>query len=145
MKTILVAAGMLAAATFAGGNEANAADKSFGLTIGGPNGYIEIGANGRDFDYRYGRYNGHDHVYHGPKRRHFHGHCLNRKQIRRRLKRQGWHGFHDFKRRRHAYVVYAWRPNGHEYKLRIDRCDGTILKARHMGRDYGRYRHGGVY
>ena len=142
MKTILVAAGMLAAATFAGGSEASAAGKNFGLTISGPNGYIEIGANGRGRGYEYDVYDGRDHSRRGDHRNHYaHGRCLKRKQIRRRLNRRGWFGFHDLRTRRGAFVVNAWRRNGHEYKLRVERCTGEILRAKHVGRDHRRYSH----
>ena len=142
MKTILVAAGMLAAATFAGGSEASAADKRFGLTIAGPNGYIEIGANGHGRGNAYDVYDERDNFRRGGRRGlNLLGYCLNRKQIRRRLNRQGWLGFHDMRTRRGAFTGNAWRRNGHEYKLRVERCSGEILRAKHVGRNHRRYSH----
>jgi len=68
MKITLIAAGALAAATFAAAPEASAKDLQFGLTIGGPNGYIQISGpgpnNGAKYqikshkNYRYGNGNG---------------------------------------------------------------------------------------
>lgn len=47
MKTALIAAGILTAATFTTTPEATAKDLQFGLTIGGPNGYLQISAPGK--------------------------------------------------------------------------------------------------
>jgi hypothetical protein len=73
MKITLIAAGALAAATFAAAPEASAKSLQFGLTIGGQNGYIQIsgpgpnnGAKSRTKshkNYRYGNGNGYGYGY----------------------------------------------------------------------------------
>jgi len=137
MKMILIAAGALMTATVATAPQAIAAEPAFGFTIAGPDGYIEIGTGGR----RRGHdvYDGRDFERHGRSAHRFHrGYCLDRKQIRRRLKRDGWRGLHDLHLHRNAFVVEARRRNGHNYRLRIDRCSGELLNARHIGNDHGR-------
>jgi len=48
MKIALIAAGALAAATFATAPEASAKGLQFGLTIGGPDGYLQISGPGKN-------------------------------------------------------------------------------------------------
>ena len=50
--------------------------------------------------------------------------------------RQGWQDFHDLRIRRKALVFKATRRNGLIYKLRVDRCSGTLLRA---ALDWGQY------
>ncbi len=139
MKTILMAASIIAAATLAGGSEASAG-QAFGLTIAGPNGYIQIGTNGRDhgphgFDGRdFGRHS-------GPTRHRFARVCLDQTQVRRNLNRQGWYGFSDLRVNGPAFVVDARNRNGQEYRLRVERCSGMILSAEHIGRRFDRHPH----
>jgi len=136
MKTFLIAASALLTATVVTAPAAMAAEPAFGFTIQGPNGYIEIGArgHGRGYDV-YDERDYRKHNRHG--RRYWGGYCLDRKQIRRRLRHNGWRGLHNLRVRDRAFVINAWRRNGHEYRLRIDRCSGEILRAKHIGRDHG--------
>ncbi len=55
--------------------------------------------------------------------------CLPRREIKRRLVDEGWHGFHDIDVSRQVARVKARRPNGDIYRLKVDRCNGEVLRA----------------
>jgi hypothetical protein len=66
--------------------------------------------------------------------------CLPRREIRRRLHDQGWHGFHDIEILRSSARVSAQRSNGDLFRLKVDRCSGEVLRADAIdGRDPGPY------
>lgn len=62
--------------------------------------------------------------------------CLPRREIKRRLLDEGWHDFHDLEIARSSARVKARRPNGDLFELKVDRCNGDILRADAIGR-YG--------
>jgi len=131
MKMTLIAATAFAAAAMAAGPQASAEDFNYGLTIAGPNGYLQIGTRdgkpgyGHDAPYR-GRYHALPYDWHMPR-------CLGPRQIQRRLRRHGWRDFHVVDVRKHALIVKAKRRGGPRYRLKIDRCNGVILKAKLIG------------
>jgi len=55
--------------------------------------------------------------------------CLPRREITRRLLDQGWRDFHDLDLTRPAARVSARRPNGDLFRLKVDRCNGEVLRA----------------
>jgi hypothetical protein len=55
--------------------------------------------------------------------------CLPRREIRRRLHDEGWFDFHDLEIFRSVARVNARRPNGDLFRLKVDRCNGDILRA----------------
>jgi len=63
--------------------------------------------------------------------------CLPRREIERRLYDSGWHDFHDIEIRRHAARVSARRPNGDVFRLKVDRCNGEVLRADLIDRPSG--------
>lgn len=65
------------------------------------------------------------------------GDCRAPRQIRRRLKRQGWWDFHGLRRVGKDFAVRARRPNGTVYQLRLERCTGRVLEARPLSGDGG--------
>ncbi len=65
--------------------------------------------------------------------------CLSKREIRKKLRRQGWSNFKDVRLKRDAVVFTAARPNGLVYRLRIDTCDGVILRAELLKRPYSPY------
>lgn len=131
MKMTLIAATAFAAATMAAGPQALAKDFSYGVTIAGPNGYLQIGTQGGKPGYGYdvpygGRYHAAPYDWNLPR-------CLGPRQIQRRLRRHGWRDFHVVDVRKHALIVKAKRDGGPRYRLKIDRCNGAILKAELIG------------
>jgi len=136
MKMTLIAATAFAAAALAGAPEASAKDLYYGLTIGGPNGYLQIGSQSGKYGYGYdrlygGRYRARPYGWQMPR-------CLGPRQIQRRLRRHGWRDFHVVDVRKHALIVKAKRRGGPRFRLKIDRCNGVILKAKLIG---GRHHH----
>jgi hypothetical protein len=55
--------------------------------------------------------------------------CLPRREIKRRLIEEGWHDFHDLDIARSVARVKARRPNGDLFVLKVDRCNGDVLRA----------------
>ena len=55
--------------------------------------------------------------------------CLPRREIKRRLVEEGWNDFHDLDIHRSTARVKARRPNGDLFTLKVDRCNGEILRA----------------
>lgn len=151
MKKTLIAAGALAVAIIAPLSAAQAKD-AFSLTIGGPNGFVHIGSpgpkhpkhpkgpgyGGKHFGYGgpgYGPYNGrYGYDLHGARA---YGQCLYPRQIRRKLRRHGWHGMHALEIRPNAFKVRARRPNGMLFKLKVDRCTGHVIRAKPLFAGYG--------
>lgn len=161
MKTAIIAAGALAAATLAAAPEASAKGLNFGLTIGGPEGYISISAPGKGYGSTYkaksnkhynhgngygpgygsGYGNGYGSGYGYGQRhnKHFNlrraraqGYCLYPNEIRRRLRHQGWQGF-KIKKVKPRIAIVKSRYHGTPYRLKVDRCTGQILKAKALG------------
>jgi hypothetical protein len=60
----------------------------------------------------------------------FGAHCLPRREIRRRLRDDGWGEIHDLELKSDVAILRARRLNGELYDLRIDRCTGAIVHAR---------------
>jgi hypothetical protein len=56
--------------------------------------------------------------------------CLDKREIRQRLKQHGWGEFHDLEIRPDVAVFSARRPDGLLYRLQVDRCTGVIVNAR---------------
>ncbi|MDA7948308.1 MAG: hypothetical protein MPJ78_12630 [Hyphomicrobiaceae bacterium] len=155
---IAVAAGALAALT-AVSSPAMAKDHNFSLTIGGPEGYITIGGAGRHKGPEYGSYSyGGNYQYPAPgygygygygqgygklfnlREARAYGHCMTPRQIRRKLRYEGWRGFNVVKMMPRIAVVRSYR-HGTPYRLKVDRCNGQILKAKPKGG----YPHGGYW
>lgn len=66
--------------------------------------------------------------------------CLPRREITRRLVDEGWRDFHDLDLSRTAARVSARRGNGDLFRLKVDRCNGEVLRAELIdGRDAGPY------
>jgi len=55
--------------------------------------------------------------------------CLPRREITQRLIDEGWRDFHDLDLSRHSARVSARRPNGDLFRLKVDRCNGEVLRA----------------
>ena len=55
--------------------------------------------------------------------------CLPRREIKRRLVDEGWREFHDLDVARNVARVKARRPNGDLFTLKVDRCNGEIIRA----------------
>lgn len=68
------------------------------------------------------------------------GGCVDRRDIRDQLIAEGWRDFNDLEIRGDVALVTARRPNGHAYRLKLDRCSGDILNARALsGYPYDSY------
>ena len=68
----------------------------------------------------------------------FSDHCVPRRLVLRRLRHDGWYNFHDLRFRGPKALVAADNQRGGSYRLVIDRCSGTVIKARRL-----HYRHTG--
>ena len=55
--------------------------------------------------------------------------CLPRREITQRLVDEGWRDFHDLDLSREAARVSARRPNGDLFRLKVDRCNGEVVRA----------------
>ena len=55
--------------------------------------------------------------------------CLPRSEIKNRLINEGWRDFHDLDLRPGVALLRARRPNGDLYDLKVDRCNGEIVRA----------------
>lgn len=64
--------------------------------------------------------------------------CLPRREIKRRLVEDGWSDFHDLDIARSVARVKARRPNGDLYVLKVDRCNGEVVRADVIERFGGR-------
>ncbi len=60
--------------------------------------------------------------------------CIPREAIRRALQDDGWNGFHDLDLRGPVAVVFAYRPDGRLYRVKVDRCSGAVLASRLVDR-----------
>ena len=169
MKTAILAAGALAIATLSGGADASAKDVAFGLTIGGPNGFVAIsspGANAHAHVVKGHGYKGHNSYGYGygytgpyyggpsygyghwtprggygrPHNRPYRRHCMGPRQIRKMLRHRGWHGFRLEKLTSNIAVVYSNR-HGTRYRIKVDRCNRAIIKVSPRGgvHPYGYY------
>ncbi len=166
MKIALIAAGTLAAATLAGLSGASAKDANFALTVGGPQGYVQIGTPG-GYDGPYYPYEAHPkkhkkkrhakkhakrywngnpgngYGYWGPYPRprvRAQGYCMRPYQIRNKLHRHGWYGL-NVRKRTSQFLVFTGFRHGAKYRLKVDRCNGYIAKAKPVGGyQYGIYR-----
>lgn len=70
--------------------------------------------------------------------------CVPRDEIKRRLIDSGWHDFHDLDVSTRATRVKARRPNGDVFALKVDRCNGEIIRADLIERGaIGPYAYGG--
>ena len=76
------------------------------------------------------------------------GYCMYPREIRRKLRRNGWRGFNVIKLKPAVAIVRSWRY-GTRYRLKVNRCNGTVLKAKPLGGGgyggYGGYRGYGGY
>lgn len=62
--------------------------------------------------------------------------CLPRREIRRRLIDEGWSDFHGIEITGPTARVSARRPSGELFRLKVDRCNGEVVRAdriRHHG------------
>ncbi|MGE0697908.1 MAG: hypothetical protein AB7O57_02315 [Hyphomicrobiaceae bacterium] len=55
--------------------------------------------------------------------------CLPRHAIKRRLVDEGWRDFHDLDVAHNIARVKARRPNGDLFELKVDRCNGEVVRA----------------
>jgi hypothetical protein len=162
MKKALIIAGALVAASFAGLPEASAKDMNLGLTIGGPNGFIQISEPGPHNGPKYGNkghgYQGYKPYQGGPgygpgygykqphpgqfNRNHnrWRQHCMSPKQMRHMLRYQGWHGFKIKKLASGVAIIHSHR-HGMRYRIKLNRCTGEMIKVKPIGRFgyYGNY------
>lgn len=60
--------------------------------------------------------------------------CVPRELIRDNLKADGWSGFHDLDFQGPVATVNAYRPDGHLYRLKVDRCSGDLVSTRLLDR-----------
>ncbi len=72
------------------------------------------------------------------------GECLPRRVIIRRLLRKGWSAFTPVRLNRRVAIVEADNSNGDRYRLRVNRCNGRIMRkreiyARNYDNGYDRY------
>lgn len=140
MKTALLAAGALAAATLVTAPQADAAGVNFSLKLAGTNGVVQIagpgghGRHGPKFRQRHnqprfngrGRGRGWNHGWH-PRRV-----CMSPPQVRFMLQRQGWHGTRFDRITPQFAVAYTHRRGG-LYRVKVDRCAGRIIKVDRKG------------
>jgi hypothetical protein len=61
--------------------------------------------------------------------------CAPRREVKDRLRAEGWRDFHDAEPRGDVARVRARRPSGRLFVLDVDRCTGEIVRARSIGRD----------
>ena len=164
MKTALIAAAALAAATFANPADASAKGVNFGLTIAGQDGVIQIGGKGKNHGSKYGNkkygsgynnygygnrgYNRHrndnGYGYRQPNRGGYNlqrdrvrGYCMYPNEIRRMLRYQGWQGFRVRKLTPQIAIIHSNR-NGMRYRLKLNRCTGEMIRVKPLG-GYGAY------
>ncbi len=70
--------------------------------------------------------------------------CLPRSEVKRRLVEGGWHDFLDLDSSGHVTRVKARRNNGDLFGLKVDRCNGEVLRADLIERGgIGPYAYGG--
>jgi hypothetical protein len=162
MNKALIIAGALAASTLAGLPDASAKDMTFGLTIAGANGFIQISGPGPNHKpkhggkslgygyqgykpyrngYGYGRGYGYRNPYqghHNLRRGRAHGYCMYPNEIRRMLRYQGWHGFRVRKLTPSIAVIHSNR-HGMRYRLKLNRCTGEMIRVKPLGGGFGPY------
>ncbi len=69
--------------------------------------------------------------------------CVRRKVVRKRLRRQGWKRFRDFRPEGPVFLVRArQRGTGRPFGLTVDRCSGRVLQARPLFGPPGPYARG---
>ena len=136
MKTPLVAAGILVAATLSDLPTASAKDLPFGLTIAGPHGVLSIGTTRprHGAKHRHEGHPGDGYGHRGPGhfdlwRARASGYCLYPRQIRRRLRHRGWRGFRVIRHTPRFAIVRSHRY-GEPFRLKVDRCSGELVRAR---------------
>ena len=150
MKTIVIksvlAASVLALTALSAASPASARDVDFSLAVSGPNGTIEIGAPGtygkkgkygtgynkgygykKGYGHKYGK-RGYGYPYGNLAKARAYGYCLYPDQIRQKLRYRGWRGFRVVKVGYENAVVRSYRY-GTPYRLRVDRCTGTVVNA----------------
>lgn len=73
--------------------------------------------------------------------------CVPRHEVRHELIRDGWSELHDVEIRNQFVFMTARRPNGLLYRLKVDRCDGQIVRARRIehGEDAYAWRRREIY
>ena len=161
MKIALIAAGTLAATTFAGLSGASAKDVNFALTVGGPQGYVQVGSPNAYYGPNYGhkpyskkhakkkrrnrkhakRYwngnPGYGYGYRAPYPAY--GYCIGPYQIRNKLHRHGWNGL-KLRKRASQFLIFTGYRYGGKYRLKVDRCSGYVAKVKPVGGyQYGIY------
>jgi hypothetical protein len=69
--------------------------------------------------------------------------CVTRRQVRHRLRRQGWFAFRGLEPKGRVLLVQARGRSGGLFDLTIDRCSGEVIEVRQLeGRRYDdRYAH----
>ena len=153
MKTALIAAGALAATTVAGVSGASAKDVNFALTVGGPQGYVQIAnpntyygpnyvhkVHKKKHKHKHKRAKrhwkgkpGYAYGYWGPyPRQRAYGYCANPHQIRAKLRHNGWYGF-NVRKRTPRFIIGTSYRHGTKYRLKVDRCSGYIAHAKPVG------------
>ncbi len=61
--------------------------------------------------------------------------CVTPRQIHRMMRRQGWRQFHNLRIRPYVLSFKARQRNGLTYNLRVDRCTGSLIKAKIQFKD----------
>ena len=74
--------------------------------------------------------------YSSRERRDYSRLCLTKHEIRRRLRRQGWRDFELVRTRADYAVIKARQIGGDLYRIRVDRCNGDVLRARVIDSSY---------
>ena len=110
-----IAAGLVALGTAVTAMPANAVETQVAST---PSLHIEIGGHGWD-------HGGWSH------------HRLSGREIRRILRRQGWHDIEIVDRGRRTYTVRAENYRGRDYILRVSARSGEVISARRIRRGGG--------
>jgi len=160
MKIALIAAGALTAATFANSSDASASSTNFALTVGGPQGFVQISAPGKHHGPKYykkkakkrakknrrawKKYNrnrypapryGYGYGYGAPYVAapvRAYGYCKSPYQIRQKLRRHGWYGNSVIKLTPRFAVMRSHRY-GMPYRLKVQRCTGYVAKVTPIG------------
>ena len=133
MKSTAIALGLAAsvAAFTTLSAPASAKDVDVRLSIGGPNGFLEIDTVGYGKKRKYGYNNGYNYKY-GKRgygsisQARAYGYCLYPDQIRHKLRYKGWRGFNVIKVGPYNAVVRSHKY-GEPYRLKVDRCTGRIV------------------
>lgn len=75
-------------------------------------------------------------VYRSSRPRRYADRCLHKSVIRQRLRDDGWYDFKIVRVKPNFAILKASKDNGDRYRIKVDRCNGEILRARLIDRSY---------